>query len=152
VVLDLDADSIGRRVSTQTNLAMIASEFERVLQQVPDCRQEQVTVAVNGKLRINLGDGESALPYPRFQGRGQLDFNDKVGEGEDIILAAQPGCYSNLSEGTIDQVPHPHQTPVQQGTSGAGKAYIARPYGTKRKSGGTQEVSQFMGKNPETLA
>ncbi len=151
-VLDVDADSIGRRVGTQTNLAMIASEFEGVLQQVSDRRQEQVSVAANGKLFVNLGYAESTLPYPRFQGRGQFNFSDEVGEREDVMLAAQAGCYSNLSEGTIDQVPHPDQTLVEQGTSGAGKAYVARPEGSKRKSGGTQQVSQFMGENPEALA
>ena len=151
MVLNLDTDPIGCSVSIQTNIAMIASKFECVLQQVADCRQEQVSVASKGKLPIDFGYGESALLYPRFQGRGQLDFSDEVGEGEELMLAAQAGRYSNLGEGTVDQVPHSDETTVGHGTGGAGEAYIARPQGGKRESGGAQQVSQLMSKYPETL-
>ena len=100
------------------NLKAFCSRF-------PTADKSKSRSAADGELFVNLGYAESALPYPRFQGRGQFDFSDEVGEREDVMLAAQAGCYSNLGERTIDQVAHPDQALVEHGTSGAGKAYVA---------------------------
>src|SRR5205085_41663 len=67
LILDLDADSVTRCVSVQLDLGARVSEFERVLQQVADCRQEQIAIRVESKLRVNVRNSESALPDLRFQ-------------------------------------------------------------------------------------
>jgi hypothetical protein len=124
------------------------SKFERVLQEVADGGREQVSVPVNSKLLINVGYDQSAFLHPRFQGSGQPDFGDELGKGKDMMMARQAGRYSNVGERAIDQVTHPDQTAVEQGTRGAGKPDIARSEGGKRKARGIEQVSQFMAKVP----
>src|ERR1700737_5507562 len=80
LVFDLDADLSGFDGRSQRHVTPRARELEGVAQQVPDCRREQLPVAVHRDAVLRRDHGEADASRFCFHRRARLEVFDELGE------------------------------------------------------------------------
>ena len=67
MIRDIDDDAIACRVRVERHLGVPPREFERVVQQVFDGCQQQVSIALDFESFLDFGDGQYAFGGKRIE-------------------------------------------------------------------------------------
>jgi hypothetical protein len=78
LVLDLEEDAVCGSARRQGDLAMGASELERVLEKIGDCRGEDLPIGFHRHRPIDGCDGESKIALPGLDRGVDLDLFEEL--------------------------------------------------------------------------
>ena len=116
------------------------------MQQIAYGGEKEVTVRIHRQIVIYKRNCELAFPYQCLQSGRQLEFGDKIRQGEKFVAQRKSRRYAHFCQGPVNQRPHADQTPFKNRSRGPAQREVSildREDGKRRR---IQIIPQFVGK------
>src|SRR5581483_1445365 len=150
-VLDLDAHAIGARFNPERDRRTRTSELERVLQQVPNHRREDLAIGLDGDARFDRQHAQRNSPRIGIEDGGRRDLVDE-GRNQQLLAVLNALCQTYFGDRSTDERAQSCEAAMEDGAGAPRHTDVSGLEDLERDDGGIGQISQFVREEAEALA